>query len=618
MSMQDIWKKASFSAIYILIAIMIFLLIQIWLAPKVQNVPYSTFKKYITDGKITSVVVSSRYLKGYEKAQEGSKEPLFPKLIYVTPRLEDPNLVNFLEENNVEIIAENENTFLMTLLSWVLPALIFVGIWVWAMRKMGQGTGIMTLGKNKARIVAQTDVGVTFRDVAGQDEAIQELQEILEFLRNPERFTRIGAKIPKGVLLVGPPGTGKTLLAKAVAGEAGVPFFSISGSDFIEMFVGLGAARVRDLFEQAGKMAPCLVFIDELDALGKARGTGTIAGHDEREQTLNQLLVEMDGFQPNLGVVILAATNRPEILDPALLRPGRFDRHILVDRPDLKGRIDILKVHTRNVPLSRDVNLEVIARRTPGFTGADLANLINEAALLAARKDETEVGPKELDDAIDRIIAGLEKKNRVLNEKEKKTVAYHETGHALVASFRKTAEKVHKITIVPRGIGALGFTLQLPTEDRYLMSRQELLEKIDVLLGGRAAETIIFQDVTTGAQNDLERATDIAHSMVTLYGMTEQLGPVAYQKAPNPFYQARELFPTKEFSEETARLIDEEVRSIVESRMEGVLDTLREHEDLLHRVAGKLLEKETLEKNEFLALIGRAYPEESTAEEAVG
>jgi len=386
----------------------------------------------------------------------------------------------------------------MTLLSWVLPAVIFVGIWMWAMKRMGQGSGIMTLGKSKAKIVAQTDVGVTFKDVAGQDEAKQELQEILEFLRTPDRFTRLGAKIPKGVLLVGPPGTGKTLLAKAVAGEAGVPFFSISGSDFIEMFVGLGAARVRDLFEQASKMAPCLVFIDELDALGKARGTGNFGGHDEREQTLNQLLVEMDGFQANLGVIILAATNRPEILDPALLRPGRFDRHILVDRPDLQGRIDILKVHTRQVALSPDVDLEVIARRTPGFTGADLANLINEAALLAARKDKTQVTPLELEQAIDRIVAGLEKKNRILNEREKKTVAYHETGHALVAAFRSSAEPVHKISIVPRGIGALGYTLQLPTEDRYLMSRQELLEKIDVLLGGRGAETIIFGDVTPG------------------------------------------------------------------------------------------------------------------------
>jgi cell division protease FtsH len=613
---KDIKKKTSFSIIYIFLALLIFSLLQLWLAPKVENVSYTQFKNLIADGKITSVVVSTKFLKGYEKVQDGKKEPLFPQLLYMTPRIDDKNLVDFLEKNNTEIIAENENTFLMTLLSWVLPALIFVGIWLWAMKKMGQGTGIMTLGKNKAKIVAQTDVGITFNDVAGQDEAKLELQEILEFLKNPTKFTRLGAKIPKGVLLVGPPGTGKTLLAKAVAGEAGGPFFSISGSDFIEMFVGLGAARVRDLFEEAGKMAPCLVFIDELDSLGKARGTGYMGGHDEREQTLNQLLAEMDGFKPNQGVVILAATNRPEILDPALLRPGRFDRHILVDRPDLKGRVDILKVHSRGVILSPDVDLEVIARRTPGFTGADLANLVNEAALLAARKEKNDVGPQEMEEAIDRIVAGLEKKNRVLNEKEKKTVAYHETGHALVASFRPTAEKVHKISIVPRGIGALGFTLQLPTEDRYLMSRNELLEKIDVLLGGRAAETIIFGDVTTGAQNDLQRATDVARSMVTLYGMTSNLGAVTYQQTPNPFLQQPGLSPPREISEETARMIDQEVRTIIESRLEEVLKTLREHEDLLHLVAAKLLEKETLEAEEFLELIKEKTNQQPAAQEA--
>jgi cell division protease FtsH len=608
---KHIKKKASFSVIYILIAFLILALLQLWIAPNRENVSYSQFKQYITEGKINAVVVSQRNLKGYEKIQGQEKtEPLFPQQIYVTPRVDDKNLVEFLEHNNVEIIGENENTFLMAVLSWILPALIFVGIWVWAMKKMGQGSGIMTLGKSKAKIIAQTDVGVTFKDVAGQDEAIQELQEILEFLRTPEKFTQLGAKIPKGILLVGPPGTGKTLLAKAVAGEAGVPFFSISGSDFIEMFVGLGAARVRDLFEQAAKQAPCLVFIDELDALGKARGAGNLAGHDEREQTLNQLLVEMDGFEPNLGVVILAATNRPEILDPALLRPGRFDRHILVDRPDLKGRIDVLHVHTRNMRLSKDVDLEIIARRTPGFTGADLANLVNEAALLAARKEKKEVTPQELEEAIDRIIAGLEKKNRVLNEKEKRTVAYHETGHALVASFRPTAEKVHKISIVPRGIGALGFTLQLPTEDRYLMSRQELLEKIDVLLGGRGAEVIIFDEITTGAQNDLQRATEIARSMVTLYGMTENLGSVTYEPAPSPFLQ-QQLYPhAREISDETARLIDLEVRNIIDARMKEVLNTLKDHEDLLHLVAQKLLEKETLESEEFRVLIGKSEPDE--------
>ncbi|HTY24742.1 MAG TPA: ATP-dependent zinc metalloprotease FtsH [Desulfomonilaceae bacterium] len=614
---QSMKKKPSFSIAYILLAFLILMLLQSWLAPQIENVSYTKFKKFIADGKINSVVVSAKYLKGYEKGAGNQKEPLFPKLIYMTPRVEDKDLVEFLEKNNVEIIGENENTFLVTLLSWVLPALIFVGIWYYAMKRMGGGAGIMTLGKNKAKIVAQTDVGVTFKDVAGQEEAIQELQEILEFLRNPERFTRLGAKIPKGVLLVGPPGTGKTLLAKAVAGEAGVPFFSISGSDFIEMFVGLGAARVRDLFEQAAKIAPCLVFIDELDALGKARGAGNLAGHDEREQTLNQLLVEMDGFEPNKGVVILAATNRPEILDPALLRPGRFDRHILVDRPDLKGRLDILKVHTRDVKLSRDADLDVIARRTPGFTGADLANLVNEAALLAARKQKLEVGPQELEEAIDRIVAGLEKRNRRLNEKEKKTVAYHETGHALVAAFRPTAEKVHKISIVPRGIGALGFTLQLPTEDRYLMSRQELLEKIDVLLGGRGAEIIIFDDVTTGAQNDLQRATDIARSMVTVYGMTENLGAVTYQRQPGPFLQPQApQFPVKEVSEETARMIDDEVRRIIDSRMEEALKTLREHKNLLHLVAERLLDRETIEADEFMELIGRPIAEETVAKEA--
>ena len=610
-SSQDFKSKWSFSLVYILVALLLFALMQRWLSANVENVSYSQFKSYVSEGKIKSVVVSTRFLKGYEKVQEGQKEPLFPDRLYVTPRLEDRNLVAFLEKNNVEIVGENENTFLATLLSWILPAVIFVGIWLWAMKRMGQGAGFMALGKSKARIVAQTDVGVTFDDVAGQDEAKQELQEILEFLRYPDRFSRLGARIPKGVLLVGPPGTGKTLLAKAVAGEARVPFFSISGSDFIEMFVGLGAARVRDLFEEANKKAPCLVFIDELDALGKARGFGAYGSHDEREQTLNQLLSEMDGFQSNKGVVILAATNRPEILDPALLRPGRFDRQILVDRPDLAGRLAILKVHSRNVILAKDVNLETFARRTPGFTGAELANVINEAALLAARAEKNEVGNEELEQALDRIVAGLEKKNRVLNEKEKKTVAYHETGHALVAAYRPTAETVHKITIVPRGIGALGFTLQLPTEDRYLMFREELLEKVDVLLGGQAAEKLVFGDISTGAQNDLQKATEIVRSMVTLYGMDERLGHVAYQAPHQPYLQGPPFAPQREISEETARIIDEQVHDIMEERMEGVLLTLKMHENLLQRVAERLIEKETIERDEFLELIGRKQPEQA-------
>lgn len=584
-------------------AFAVFLLIQHWLSPRIINVSYSEFKKLVTESKITSVVISTNALKGFEKIDNVGTEPLFPELIYNTPRVDDRNLVEFLEENHVDIVAANENTFLKTLLSWVLPAVFFVGIWFFAMRRLGQGgPGMMTLGKHKAKIIAQHDIGVNFDSVAGQDEAKQELQEVIEFLKNPKKFTRLGAKIPKGILLVGPPGTGKTMLAKAVAGESGVPFFLISGSDFIEMFVGLGAARVRDLFDQASATAPCIVFIDELDALGKARGSGFSGGHDEREQTLNQLLVEMDGFEANRGVIILAATNRPEILDPALLRPGRFDRHILVDRPDLKERLAILKVHSKGIKLASEVDLEVPARRTSGFTGADLANLINEATLLAVRKGKDFVEMDDIEAAIDRIVAGLEKKNRILNEREKKIVAYHETGHALVAASRPTAEKVHKISIVPRGIGALGFTLQLPTEDRYLMSKNELLEKIDVLLGGRAAEQVVFADVTTGAQNDLQKATEIARSMVTMYGMNEKLGHAMYERPAGQFLQPGYVVP-KEISDETSRLIDEEVRKILEERMAMTIGTLKEKEEFLHAVAEQLLEKETLEEEDFTELL---------------
>jgi cell division protease FtsH len=613
-------KKISFSASYLFVALAALLLFQYWLSPKVNNVSYTQFKNLVKEFKINSVVISTNQLKGFEKRQDGKQEPLFPEMIYRTPRVDDRNLVEFLEGNNVDIIAENENTFLKMLLSWVIPALIFVGIWMFAIKKMGQaGPGMMTLGKHKAKIVAQTDLGVDFSSVAGQDEAKQELVEVIDFLKTPEKFTRLGAKIPKGILLVGPPGTGKTLMAKAVAGESGVPFFSISGSDFIEMFVGLGAARVRDLFDQAGKTAPCIVFIDELDALGKARGIGGISGgHDEREQTLNQLLAEMDGFETNKGVIILAATNRPEILDPALLRPGRFDRHILVDRPDLKERVAILKVHVKGVTLADSVDLNVIARRTPGFTGADLANLVNEATLLAVRKGKDKVDNEEFEQAIDRIIAGLEKKNRVLNDREKKFVAYHETGHALVAAFTITAEKVHKITIVPRGIGSLGFTMQLPTEDRYLMSKTELLEKIDVLLGGRAAEEMTFGEITTGAQNDLQKATNIARSMVTMYGMNEKLGHATYNEPGGQFLQQQQLFQQKEISDETAKLIDDEVRTILDERMAIVRSLLATKKDLLGKVAIALLEKETLESEEFMELVGLAKeeiaPDAKTAE----
>ena len=620
-------KKISFSASYLIIALASLLLIQFWLSPKVNNVSYTQFKNLVKEFKINSVVISTNQLKGFETREDAKKEPLFPEMIYRTPRVDDSKLVDFLEENKIDIIAENENTFLKTLLSWIVPAVIFVGIWMFAIKKMGQGgPGMMTLGKHKAKIVAQTDLGVDFSSVAGQDEAKQELTEVIEFLKTPDKFTRLGAKIPKGILLVGPPGTGKTLLAKAVAGESGVPFFSISGSDFIEMFVGLGAARVRDLFDQASKTAPCIVFIDELDALGKARGLGGISGgHDEREQTLNQLLSEMDGFETNKGVIILAATNRPEILDPALLRPGRFDRHILVDRPDLKERVAILKVHSKGVTLADSVDPEVIARRTPGFTGADLANLVNEATLLAVRKNKDKVDNEDFEQAIDRIIAGLEKKNRVLNVQEKKIVAFHETGHAVAAAFTKTAEKVHKITIVPRGIGSLGFTMQLPTEDRYLMSKTELLEKIDVLLGGRAAEELTFGEITTGAQNDLQKATNIARSMVTLYGMNEKLGNATYNEPGNQFLQQQNVFQQKEISDETAKIIDDEVRTMLDERMTIVKDLLATKKELLEKVATALLEKETLESDEFMELAGlkteQAPPDEkdtkvNAAEEA--
>jgi cell division protease FtsH len=585
---------------YVLIALLIFTVLQSWLATNVKNVSYSKFMRMISDGKISAVVVSQKYLKGYQKVPEAQKEPLFPKLVYETPRLEDPNLVHFLEQNNTEIIAENENTFLMTLLSWVAPALIFVGIWLWAMKKMGQGTGFMTLGKNKAKIVAQTDVGVTFNDVAGEDEAKQELQEILEFLKNPTKFTLLGAKIPKGVLLVGPPGTGKTLLAKAVAGEAGVPFFSISGSEFVEMFVGVGAARVRDLFEQARARAPAIIFIDELDALGRARGAyGGLGGLDEKEQTLNQLLAEMDGFDTSVGLIILAATNRPEILDPALLRAGRFDRQVLVDRPDRKGRIDILKVHVRKIPLDPAVSLDQVAALTPGFSGADLANLVNEAALAATRRQATAVTMNDFTSAVERIVAGLERRSRLLGEKERRLVAYHEMGHALVALSQRGGDAVHKISIIPRGIGALGYTIQRPSEDRYLATRGELQRRIAVLLGGRAAEMLVFDEASTGAADDLAKATDIARDMVMRHGMDPGVGPVSIEPPTAALLDVAAALgpPRATVSEAMQQRIDNAIHDIVTSGLEQARGILQQHRDLLERGALELLQKETLDED---------------------
>ncbi|HEX7118835.1 MAG TPA: ATP-dependent zinc metalloprotease FtsH, partial [Longimicrobiales bacterium] len=480
------------------------------------------------------------------------------------------------------------------------------------LRRMGGAEGgVMSFARSKAKIYADDDVKVSFGDVAGVDEAEEELKEIVEFLKTPKKYTSIGGKIPKGVLLVGPPGTGKTLLARAVAGEAKVPFFSLSGSEFVEMFVGVGAARVRDLFEQAKANAPCIVFIDELDALGKARGVGGImGGHDEREQTLNQLLVEMDGFDPRTGVIIMAATNRPEILDPALLRPGRFDRQVVVDRPDRQGREAILRVHAGGIKLAQEVELTEVARRTPGFVGADLANLLNEAALLAARRDKNAVGMDELDEAIDRVVAGLEKKSRLIDERERRIVAYHEAGHAIVAERVETADPVHKISIIPRGVSALGYTQQLPTDDRYLLRRQELIDRLTVLLGGRAAEELVFDEISTGAGNDLERASEIARRMVTEFGMSDALGPVHLSSRRNAlFLDARET-PAGEdggrgFSEETARVIDAEVRRLVSDAHDRALDLLRGDREILEELARRLLEQEIVDREELRRLMGK-------------
>ena len=501
-------------------------------AREIATIPYSQFEQLLKDGKIAEIGISNRFIKGR------LREPLDGKSQFVTTRV-DPEFAQELQKYNVRYNGEVEGTFLRDLLSWVLPVLLFFGIWAYLGRRMAQGLGgpggLMSIGKSKAKIYVESDTGVTFADVAGVDEAKDELREVVDFLRNPEEYGRLGGRMPKGVLLVGPPGTGKTLLAKAVAGEAKVPFFSISGSEFVEMFVGVGAARVRDLFEQARAKAPAIIFIDELDALGRARGAGGFGGHDEKEQTLNQLLVELDGFDSSKGLVLLAATNRPEILDPALLRAGRFDRQVLVDRPDKKGRIQILEVYMKRAKLGPDVDPEKVAALTPGFTGADLANLVNEATLLATRRGGDAVTMADFNNAVERIVAGLEKRNRLLNPKEREIVAYHEMGHALVALALPGVDVVHKVSIIPRGIGALGYTIQRPTEDRFLMTRAELENKMAVLLGGRAAELLVFDHFSTGAADDLRRVTDIARSMVTRYGMSEALGSVAYDREPGTF-----------------------------------------------------------------------------------
>jgi cell division protease FtsH len=571
-------------------------------SPRAETIPYSELKSRVAAGQVSQVRIGTTAVEAVPT--DSLREAGAPER-WRAVRVEDEQLLPLLEGRGVEIVGLEEGRWGMVLL-WFLPVLLILGFWLFMIRRMNPTQGVLTVGKSRARIVGEEGTGVGFDDVAGVDEAKTELAEIVEFLRTPDKFSRLGAKIPKGVLLVGPPGTGKTLLARAVAGEAGVTFFSISGAEFVEMFVGVGAARVRDLFAQAKAQAPCIIFIDELDALGKARSPGSmLGGNDEREQTLNQLLVEMDGFDPRLAVIIMAATNRPEILDPALLRPGRFDRQVLVDRPDVNGRLAILKIHSEGITLAPDLDLMRIARRTPGFVGADLANLLNEAALLAARRDKQHVTMLEVDEAVDRIIAGLEKRNRLINEKERTIVAYHEAGHAIVAERVPTADPVHKISIIPRGVAALGYTQQLPTEDRYLLTKQELMDRIAVLLGGRVAEEIVFDEVSTGAGNDLERVTDLARSMVMEYGMSRELGPVNLSGPRRTQFLPNEPpSRTRDFSEETAREIDAEIRGLIDGTYERVRRILLEDREVLETLAQRLLETEVVDEGELREIMG--------------
>ena len=585
---------------YLVVAVLaVVWLRDLWVvAQRVEEISYSEFAQALEDGRIASVEVSGTMLRGEYRGEttEGAER-------FVTPRV-DTDLARELARYDVEFKGVADNTFLRDVLSWVLPALVFVAIWLLVFRRFaGRGLGgALEIGKSKAKVYVETDTKVTFADVAGVDEALTELREIVDFLKDPKRYGRLGARAPKGVLLVGPPGTGKTLLARAVAGEAAVPFFSINGSEFVELFVGVGAARVRDLFDQARQRAPAIIFIDELDALGRARGMTGIGGHDEKEQTLNQLLAELDGFDPSKGLVLLAATNRPEILDPALLRAGRFDRQVLVDRPDKKGRIAILGIHLKKVVLAADVDAEQIAALTPGFSGADLANLVNEAALLATRRGADAVTAADFGEAVERIVAGLEKRNRRLNEKERRVVAYHEMGHALVAMALPGVDPVHKVSIIPRGIGALGYTIQRPTEDRFLMTQQELDDKLAVLLAGRAAEHLVLGALSTGAADDLAKATDVARSMVTRYGMNAELGHAAYEAERPMFLGAPQLGRTETFSEATLAAIDTAVRQLVDGAFVRARRLLEEHRDVLTAGAEQLLAQETLEREDLDAL----------------
>jgi cell division protease FtsH len=607
-------RRWRFTLLYVVLGFVLLAVINQALFGASQQIAYSEFLAAVEDGRVRSVNISTTSVTGELRSGETFST--------TRPPIEEPDLDEFLQQNGVEFSGEQPSGLTTFLFSWVLPILILVAIWGFVFRRMAGGgaASALNLGRRGVKIYDRKDLKTTFADVAGVDEAVEELGEIVEFLSNPKKYQRLGGRIPKGVLLLGPPGCGKTLLARAVAGEAGVPFFYMSGSEFVEMFVGLGAARVRELFQQAKDRAPCLVFLDELDTIGKTRAGALGAGmgsHDEREQTLNQLLVEMDGFDASKGVIIMAATNRPDVLDPALLRPGRFDRQVVVDRPDLRGREAILKVHARGVALSEDVDLQVIAARTPGFTGADLANVINEAALLAARREKDAVGMEELEEAIDRVVAGLERKSRVMSEKEREIVAFHEMGHALVALEVPTADPVHRVSIIPRGAAALGMTMQRPLEDRYLMTEPELKDRLAILLGGRTAEEIAFEQVSTGAQNDLERATEIARAMVVEYGMSDKLGPVSFGTDGFRGPEGRPLFPGErpEMSEETARVVDAEVASIVNEAHDRARTVLQDRRGLLDDLARLLMVREVMEGKDLKAYVSGEAPVPDVEEE---
>ena len=591
---------------YIVLIVLVVSLVNVFLGPdsnqkstQTNVMPYSTMMQEVNNGNVSKVRIDHEQLTGILKSGGEFK----------TFILDAASLPSILSEKGVEVevVPPPKNSWLTALLTSLLPTLLLIGVWIYFIYNMqGGGSKVMGFAKSKAKLFLDNRPKVTFADVAGCDESKEELEEVVQFLKDPTKFTKLGARVPRGVLLLGAPGTGKTLLSRAVAGEADVPFFSISGSDFVEMFVGVGAARVRDLFEQARKYQPCIIFIDEIDAVGRHRGAGLGGGHDEREQTLNQLLVEMDGFEAGSGIILIAATNRPDILDPALLRPGRFDRQVVVDRPDVNGRRDILKVHLRDKKIEDDVDIDVIARRTPGFVGADLANLVNEAALLSARRDKEKLGMPEFEEAIDRVMAGPERKSRVISEKEREIIAYHEAGHALVAAKIKGTDPVHKISIIPRGHMALGYTLQLPEEDRFLVSKQELSDRICVLLGGRVAEMIRYGDVTTGASNDLERATQIARQMVTQFGMSEKLGLVTLGRKQHEVFLGHDIVDDRNYSEEVAHTIDLEIRAIIDGCMNKAQEILTENRERLEEITQRLLKEEVLEGDELDELLG--YP----------